>query len=244
VIDAGTCCRAETTPPGVLNPDPVLCDPRPEEVVPIVDYIVGEMNRNAASPEVARMREFNGFSMQQCVTDFQKLPWWKQLLGMGIRPEDCANTAVSYKAAALLGWAAMVRQDGPWDHKPYIRAHFHACVAHGEQVWHLHLTDRFLYYYDTWSNIHYGYVGKAAGFTDAELLDGAGLEQIGSDLLRGKLPKASPGVQGLRRFDDAPDRAAITIGIKLYQARRVGLSPMDVLREVETSPEVDKKPYR
>jgi hypothetical protein len=32
--------------------------------------------------------------------------------------------------------------------------------------------------FDVWLNIHYGYVGKAAGFSDLELLVGAGAAQI------------------------------------------------------------------
>ena len=46
-----------------------------------------------------------------------------------------------------------------------------------------HKLGGFNYYHDIWSNIHYGYVGTAAGFTESELLDGAGLKQIVTDLL-------------------------------------------------------------
>lgn len=31
--------------------------------------------------------------------------------------------------------------------------------------------------YDVWGNIMFGYLGKAAGFDEGELLDGAGVEQ-------------------------------------------------------------------
>ncbi len=40
------------------------------------------------------------------------------------------------------------------------------------------------YFYDIWSNIHYGYVGRAGGLSESVLLDGAGLEQIASDSIR------------------------------------------------------------
>ncbi|MGF0344968.1 polymorphic toxin type 44 domain-containing protein [Rhodococcus sp. IEGM1300] len=86
------------------------------------------------------------------------------------------------------------------------------------------------YYYDIWSNIHYGYVGMASGLSESLLLDGAGAEQIVSDSWRKvkelalvaqedrKLPgpHRSVGVIGLRAWDDAPDRISIGIGTKLY----------------------------
>jgi hypothetical protein len=66
-------------------------------------------------------------------------------------------------------------------------------------------------YYDIWSNIHFGYAGSAAGFEEGVLLDGAGLEQIGTDLLRRRWPTRSQGVQGLRAYDDKSDRASISM---------------------------------
>ena len=74
-----------------------------------------------------------------------------------------------------------------------------------------------VFYYDIWANIHYGYVGKAAGFSENDLLTGAALEQA----------VAHPGQTG----DDLSDRASIQIGIRLYrEGSRV--SEEDVLREL------------
>ena len=42
------------------------------------------------------------------------------------------------------------------------------------------------HYSDIGSNIHYDYVGTAAGFDEGVLLDGAGLEQIGDHSSRGR----------------------------------------------------------
>ncbi|MOA31335.1 hypothetical protein D3C78_1524870 [compost metagenome] len=74
-------------------------------------------------------------------------------------------------------------------------------MAYG--IWHKHGKQD--YSYDIWSNIHYGYVGMAGGFSESLLLDGAGLEQIASDSLRWIRdskkfpgPKRSEGVDGLR----------------------------------------------
>jgi hypothetical protein len=89
------------------------------------------------------------------------------------------------------------------------------------RVWHAY--GGTAYYYDVWSNVHYGYAGTAAGFSESTLLDGAGLEQIGSDLLRSRWPKGTDGVKGLRRFDGLSDRVAIMVGIKLFASRLVWL---------------------
>ena len=94
-----------------------------------------------------------------------------------------------------------------------------------------------------WSNIHYGYVGAAAGFSDGVLLDGAGLEQVGSTLLRGKTPTRSTGVSGLRAWDDPADRAGISVGIALYGRKPAGVTPDELVRLVTTSPSVVTKPY-
>lgn len=70
----------------------------------------------------------------------------------------------------------------------------------------------------------------AGGLTEGVLLDGAGAEQIVSDQLRQweekifvakdqqrlKGPHATEDVEGLRAWDDVPDRISISIGIKLF----------------------------
>ena len=61
------------------------------------------------------------------------------------------------------------------------------------------------------------HVDLAAKFTEDVLLDGAGLEQIGTDLLRRRWPTRSRGIQGLRAYDDPSDRAAISLGVELYR---------------------------
>jgi len=62
------------------------------------------------------------------------------------------------------------QEGGMWDHKPHIY-----------RVWG---TDNRLgnhplaYYYDIWSNMHYGFIGIKAGFSQEHLLEGANKAQI------------------------------------------------------------------
>jgi hypothetical protein len=239
VIDSGTTTSQETSLPGPVGVQ--ARSPHRDELTPIARYMAAEMNANAASDDVKRMAEMNRFSLDACITDFTQLPMWKQLLGLGIRPEQCVDMQLSYHSAALIAWAMKVRQNGEWDHKPKIAALFHPRSPGGLQHWHLYGST--LYFYDVWSNIHYGYVGRAAGFSASTLLDGAGLEQMGSDLARLNRPARSAGVSGLRAWDDPHDRAAITIGMDLYRRRPAGVTAQEVLNAVITSPSILKRPY-
>ncbi|HMS43487.1 MAG TPA: polymorphic toxin type 44 domain-containing protein [Pyrinomonadaceae bacterium] len=212
-----------------------------DELTPIAQYMRDEMANNAAGDDVRRMRENNSFSGESCIAEYQQLPFWRQLLGLGIPPDQCINMEMSARSAALISWGLKVRQDGDWDHKPIIAQRFHPRNPTGQQHWHLYNTT--LYYYDVWSNIHYGYVGKAAGFSDSVLLDGAGLEQIGSTLLRFSRPQRDATTSGLRAWDDPSDRAGIEIGINLYRRFPTGLTTQNVLDAVLTASNITKKPF-
>lgn len=210
----------------------------PNEAVPVIDYIVQEMNTNAKGEDAAKMRELNAYSGEACISEWRKYPIWKQLL-LGNMPRTCVETEMSSHQAAMVMWALNVRQDGPWDHKPKIRKKFHPRVPNGEQVWHR--LGEFDYFYDIWSNVHYGYVGIACGFSKSALLDGAGLEQIGSDIFRGRMPSSRPGVSGTRSYDDPSDQASIGIGIQLYGVSPGSLSTKQVRDAVVASPDLTKR---
>lgn len=212
-----------------------------DELTPIADYMVQEMRTNSTGADVRRMLENNRFSSTTCIADYQKLPWWQQLLGLGITPDQCINMEMSARTAALISWGLNVRQNGIWDHKPIIARRFNPRNPGGPQHWHQYNTT--LYYYDVWSNVHYGYVGKAAGFSDSVLLDGAGLEQIGSTLLRLSRPQRDATASGLRAWDAPEDRAGIEMGIQLYQTNPPNnLTTQVLLNKILSSTRISKKP--
>lgn len=236
-IDLGTLSRSLSPTPGPICLSQEFID----ELTPIASYMAMEMNTNAVSSDVLKMRELNNYSATECIRKYQDLPLWQQLFGLGITPEQCVNQTLPYKSAALLIWAERVMQGASWDHKPIISHRFHPRNPHGDQHWHLY--GNTLYYYDVWSNIHYGYVGIAAGFSESVLLDGAGLEQIGSTLLRGALPSKNPTVKGLRAWDDDQDRAGVKLGIHLYRSHSAGLSSIVLLNSVLTARGIRTKRY-
>lgn len=215
-----------TPSPAGLNQAPRA----PDELTPIARWMAQEMLRNANGEDAQRILSLNSYSFETCVAETREWPLWQQLIAGSQWQESCLNRAVSTKTAAFIAWGMLVRQDGPWDHKPIIARRFTPAVDTGEQ--HYHRYHDLVYFYDVWSNIHYGYVGRACGFTESELLDGAGLEQIASDLVRGQRPAASAEVSGLRRFDHAHDRIAVDLGAKLYGLPPECLSAAEVVSRI------------
>lgn len=64
---------------------------------------------------------------------------------------------------------------GEWDHKPIIRRVWGAKNRLGN--------DDDIYYYDLWSNLHFGYVGRRVGFTKVRLIYAANIAQKFDDLI-------------------------------------------------------------
>jgi uncharacterized Zn-binding protein involved in type VI secretion len=199
----------------VEKQEPAVCN-HPDQMEKLANYIAGEMNTNINHPSVLKMKELLSYDVAEETRKQMALPWYAQMGATSPQAIGAANDA-----AAMALWTERVGQDRPWDHKPKIRTKFGR---------YHHKQGKYNYYYDIWSNIHYGYVGMAAGLTESLLLDGAGLEQIVSDKLRHweemlfipedqrklKGPRATEGVEGLRAWDDAQDRISVTIGIQLY----------------------------
>jgi len=184
----------------------------PDMMEKLADYIAGEMNRNIHDPAVLEMKELNSYDPEAETKKFMELPLY---LRLGQDPQFY-NMALGKKAKAFAIWTKQVGQGQDWDHKPKIQDIF------GANPWHKQ--GAYNYYYDIWSNIHYGYVGVAGGLSDGVQLDGAGLEQIGSDTWRFIKnpkrfdgPRRTEGVEGMRAWDDAPDRVSIIIGMNLYR---------------------------
>ncbi|MGB9774868.1 MAG: polymorphic toxin type 44 domain-containing protein, partial [Bacteroidota bacterium] len=193
---------------------------------PIVLFMWQEMRTNAQS-KTARIILLLNLTRRfsQALQQFPLMPT------IALRSAEASGTGGAY---AL--WTWMVRQGGPWDPKPKIAKQFGYYQALG---------DGYKYYYDVWGNVMYGYLGAATGFSEAELLHGAGAEQIGSSLgysleqlLREghidseRLPQRRIEVSGLAAFDLPEDRVAIQIGIRLWETYGSELTPEVLLEEI------------
>jgi hypothetical protein len=191
----------------------------PDEMEPLANYISGEMNRNILSPEVLKMQRLNHYDPGS--------PDRKPQLLSGAGPSTRMMNKYGDVAASWVIWASKVGPKMDWDHKPKLRKLF---------VGVYHKQGNYDYFYDIWSNIHYGYVGIIGGLSESELLDGAGAAQFLSDLVTktaelsepeaervhpGPHTTASP-VYSPRSWDDVADRVSIQIGMKLAKQYPAG----------------------
>lgn len=189
--------------------EPAVCKD-PDMMEELAAYIAGEMNTNIHHPSVLKMRELLSYDVAEETRKQMELPWYAQVGATSPQAIGAANVA-----AAMALWTERVGQGRKWDHKVPLAEMYDGVVYHKQGDYD--------YFYDIWSNIHYGYVGRAGGLSESALADGAGLEQIASESVRKvfnwkkrQWPDAAEGVDGLRAYDDDQDRISIGIGIKLF----------------------------
>lgn len=184
----------------------------------IAEYIVNEIKQNVKSNTANNIRM--SIEMSQAPSPFS------------MNPE--ADIAGSYAAALLLWWKT-VKTESTWDHKPKIRDNpsFKKVAVHrplesdtpSKSYYHKYKNHD--YYFDVWSNIHYGYVGLSVGFSEGILDKGASQEQSNA---------------GTGDADPIDDVTAIHIGYALYKRfgkYAEGLTARDVLDALEKAKDSD-----
>lgn len=188
---------------------PAVCKD-PDMMEELASYIAGEINTNISHPSVLKMKELLSYDVAVETRKQMELPWYAQVGTTSPQAIGAANVA-----AAMALWTERVGQGRKWDHKVALAEMYDGVVYHKQGDYD--------YFYDIWSNIHYGYVGRAGGLSESALADGAGLEQIASESVRKvfnwkkrQWPDAAEGVDGLRAYDDDQDRISIDIGMKLF----------------------------
>ncbi|MGC9025771.1 MAG: RHS repeat-associated core domain-containing protein, partial [Chloroflexia bacterium] len=146
-----------------------------------------------------------GFRAQDFPTNPEMTDWLLQTMqanaaGIGQTLAGYAQGTPGEQAAAAVVFGNLVGPGGPWDFKKDLLDRNRATVSLAGKEWD----------YQIIANIHYGYVGRAAGFSGDLLLLGAGIAQCGSS-----------GIQCLgwinTGFDEPADRAAILVGIYLWE---------------------------
>jgi len=146
------------------------------------------------------------YMYQEMITNAQsgeaeRISTWLQL--------SCVPQANQYSSnliAALYTWSVMVRTGGPWDHKWKLDSMLELGKTN-DYFFPIRGDLEYEYYYDIWSNIHYGYVGRAIGFDSMTLQYGANL----GDYFVGR--------------NDAGDVLNTQIGIDLWDSDRLNLTP-------------------
>jgi hypothetical protein len=222
------------------------------DVVGIAEYMVAEMQRNPFTEQGRKMTEANAYDIGKEMEAWNALPWYAKLGG----PPDYAGIAMGRKTAAYTIWAERVGPGRPWDHKPILAERLRKQNIF-RRGWQRYGDND--YFYDIWSNIHYGYVGVACGFSPDELLGGAGLAQAGSDIGRDLARRRFPRVQHhpengnwANALDDIPDHISIKLGVALYkQAKPAALTVALLLKAIAgvpvpwgTGDDIAKRPHQ
>jgi hypothetical protein len=184
-----------------------------------VAYIMSEMRRNAVSTKAVEIRSLN------------KQP------------------AVASRIQANLKWMEMVDYGQDWDHKAEILKLTQRRLREPEGGYWQQVGGE-EYYFDTWSNIHYGYVGRASGFNSDWLLTGASVAQALHAVKSRQLPLLYPhqgNVPGLQQFDPPPDRAAVLLGVQLwntYGASGAFPTQEQFIQALQIAPALERRPYQ
>lgn len=143
--------------------------------------------------------------------------------------------APSYEAMAKLAgyvrWAWLVRPGGDWDYK--------RDLVRDYGLWACDFAKRTHYNYDIWSNVIYGYVGLASGFSRNELLDAAGVAQVialrvPEGYWRRLYDSFVSGGHVFRAFDDPADQEAIKVGFELWEKFKSNVTKAQLMAALET----------
>ena len=162
-VPATTALRAMNvaTSPGGTRADGGSAPPSYERFDAALSYIYGEMRTNARSWIV------------NAIGDYRNESWLK-------RAAWYANpNRLAIKAAASAVWVNNLRPGGDWDHKPKLARRLALDppgTTRDDYYFPIRGERRYEVYYDIWSNIHYGYVGGAAGFSEWALQTAARFE--------------------------------------------------------------------
>ncbi|MEN5160525.1 polymorphic toxin type 44 domain-containing protein [Achromobacter spanius] len=180
-----------------------------DTAIPLAEYIVREMKTNPFTPQGEKIAAANSYDPNARLAEWQQLPWYARAGG----PPDFHATAAGQKAAAYAMWTERVGPGRPWDHKPQLKRMLGKDFNIGWQKY-----GDFDYFFDIWSNIHYGYVGVAIGFSATEMIHGAGLAQALDDALENRPAQYHPeNGPWPASADDVPDHISIKLGTDLYE---------------------------
>ena len=199
------------------------CPHAEDGAIAVAQYIVKEIQTNTKSSHAQSIR--NSIGAYKGLEEYNKNP----------RPEEGGILQVNFHMKIAKGiWIERVFAGRPWDHKPKIRDNgdFNAIAVIrplpgkpanqlSYRYWHKYKNHD--YFYDVWSNMHYGYVGLSVGFDEKTLLDGASKAQ--------KIDS-----KGGNSEDTPDDITSIKIGFSLFKQFGLygdGLTTQHVLDALE-----------
>lgn len=189
----------------------------------VAEYILSEIRMNVRSETSEKIRYLiDQETIKHRRAEWNKLPFYARLAPVP-QPDLLAAMAI---------WYQTVKTGSTWDHKPKIRDRFSAIAVARPlpntgkpSKSYYHKFKKHDYFYDVWSNIHYGYVGLSVGFSESLLLKGSTWEQ-----------NMTPGAMGDDTLDDV---TSIKIGFRLFHQHgkyAEGLNVNSILSALENTP--------
>ncbi|MER0237086.1 polymorphic toxin type 44 domain-containing protein [Fulvimarina sp. MAC8] len=193
----------------------------------VAQFIAQEMNRNKNAKATGEMRDVmnnRGIYAQQVgrppLSEQHRRAIAESIFAHQTHA-DFHPAKAWYEELGTLVQLAYFGGGGQWDHKPIIYADWGSRNRLGNSG--------YVYYYDLWSNLHFGYIAAAAGLPLHRVIAGAGFAQkidsgTGREMVAGiagalwNPPNLRPDEEMKRYlFADAPeDRRAIINGYSLY----------------------------
>ncbi|WP_201614585.1 polymorphic toxin type 44 domain-containing protein [Psychrobacter sp. JCM 18902] len=172
----------------------------PDGAIQVAEYIVKEIQKNVRSSEAAKIKS------------------------------QLSSIIAARKALGFYNWYMQVAPGKPWDHKPKIRDNSELKYLAVEKKLRpnsrnlsqsfFHKYKNYDYFYDVWSNIHYGYVGRYVGFDANTLLTGSYLQQFGKEAVDEviKIKNGDKSIKDMElKADTKDDIIAMQIGIDLFE---------------------------
>lgn len=189
----------------------------------VAEYILSEIKKNVNGRTAEIIRHLiDEEILKQKYAEWEQLPFYAK-----IAPPPQPDLI-----AAMTVWYQTVKTGSTWDHKPKIRDQFGFLgvarplppPGNTPSKSYYHKYKKYDYFYDVWSNIHYGYVGLSVGFSQDLLLSGSTWEQ-----------NMTPGAVGDDTLDDV---TSMKIGFDLYhQYGKMAekLTALDILNALDNS---------
>lgn len=189
---------------------------------PVMQYIIDEMRTNSQSDEIKAIRALRSSNLfGEAYERFKKAGFIEQFFMAGtlegLLDADMKNhLAGSAKFGCMVADARAKPVCGEWDHKPKITAKGWG-VAQLIDFNPLGYSLQMSFYYDIWSNIHYGFVGRAASFSEEYLLKAAATENK---------------ISNLGGIEPVSDRTSIQIGMDLYRESGLKVDMLNLLSKL------------
>jgi len=203
-----------------------------------------QMIANAGGPEAKNLIEINKVAQeaQNKTNAGEATPVFGPLALTGESFETLA-----FKSARLTAygyWVPLVMPSGIWD----LKAQEPLSARAPNQGTALYdPNSKVSWERDVWGNIHYGYIGRAVGFSRAELEGGAGIAQIVTMAKQVADGNSGPIDAGLRRLaktfnpaslDPYDDNAAVRLGMDLWDGHGTGLAFDIFIRKVRENKQI------